>query len=156
MTTADIQKSIEGFLEKGGFAYEAVECIERESMGPVFTIRSADSRFLIGPQGETLKTINFILKRIVQKQFSLDREPTFSVDVNDYREASLRQLEHKAKMMADRAISFRTTVELEPMSSYERLFVHALFSNHPTIKTESIGVGKDRRITLKFVENQSF
>ena len=81
------------------------------------------------------------------------REHIDAIDINDYRDATLRQLEHKAKMMADRAVSFKTTVELEPMSSYERMFVHALFTDNQNIKTESIGEGKERHLTLKFVES---
>lgn len=148
----EIKKIIEETLINGGFVYESVEVVERNHMGPVFVIKSTDSGMLIGPQGENLKSLNFLLKRMVSNALKLETDPTFSVDVNDYRDATLRQLEHKAKMMADRAVSFKTTVELEPMSSYERMFVHALFTDNPNIKTESIGVGKDRHLTIKYVE----
>lgn len=149
---AEIKKIIEETLTNGGFVYESVEIVERNHMGPVFVIKSADSGVLIGPMGENLKSLNFLLKRMVTNVLKLDKDPIFSIDVNDYRDATLRQLEHKAKMMADRAVSFKTTVELEPMSSYERMFVHALFTDNPNIKTESIGEGKERRLTLKYVE----
>lgn len=149
----EIKKIIEDTLTNGGFVYESVDVVERNHMGPVFVIKSADSGMLIGPQGETLKSLNFLLKRMVSNILKLEADPTFSIDINDYRDATLRQLEHKAKMMADRAVSFKTTVELEPMSSYERMFVHALFTDNPNIKTESIGMGKDRHLTIKFVES---
>jgi hypothetical protein len=32
------------------------------------------------------------------------------------------------------------------------MFVHALFTDNPNIKTESIGMGKDRHLTIKWVE----
>ena len=102
--------------------------------------------------GENLRALNFILKRIVANQLKLEADPAFSIDINGYRDATLQQLEHKARMMADRAVSFRTTVELEPMSSYERMYVHSIFTNNPHIKTESVGQGRDRHITIKFVE----
>jgi spoIIIJ-associated protein len=149
---AEIKKIIEETLTNGGFIYESVEIVEKNHMGPVFVIKSADSGMLIGPQGETLRSLNFLLKRIVSNVLKLEADPIFSVDINDYRDATLRQLEHKAKMMADRAVSFKTTVELEPMSSYERMYVHALFTDNPNIKTESIGEGKERRLTIKWVE----
>lgn len=149
---AEIKKIIEETLTNGGFIYESVEIVERNHMGPVFVIKSSDSGMLIGPLGENLKSLNFILKRMVTNILKLDKDPIFSVDVNDYRDATLRQLEHKAKMMADRAVSFKTTVELDPMSSYERMFVHALFTDNPNIKTESVGEGKERRLTIKYVE----
>jgi spoIIIJ-associated protein len=149
---AEIKKIIEDTLANGGFIYESVEIVERNHMGPVFVIKSTDSGMLIGPQGETLRSLNFLLKRMVTNVLKLETDPIFSIDINDYRDATLRQLEHKAKMMADRAVSFKTTVELEPMSSYERMFVHALFTDNPNIKTESVGMGKDRHLTIKYVE----
>ena len=129
-----------------------VEIVEKEHIGPVFTIKTPDSAMLIGPMGENLRALNFILKRIVANQLKLEADPAFSIDINGYRDATLQQLEHKARMMADRAVSFRTTVELEPMSSYERMYVHSIFTNNPHIKTESVGQGRDRHITIKFVE----
>ena len=155
MNHSDIKKIIEDTLTAGGFVFDTVEIVEKEHIGPVFVIRSKDSGMLIGPQGETLRSLNFLLKRITAQTLKLERDPMFSIDINDYRDATLRQLEHKARMMADRAVSFRTTVELEPMSSYERMYVHALFTNNPHIKTESTGEGKERRVTIKFVEVDS-
>ena len=149
---AEIKKIIEDTLTNGGFVYEGVEIVERNHMGPVFVVKSKDSGMLIGPQGETLRSLNFLLKRIVTNTLKLEKDPIFSIDVNDYRDATLRQLEHKARMLADRAVSFKTTVELDPMSSYERMFVHALFTDNPNIKTESIGEGKERHLTLKWVD----
>jgi spoIIIJ-associated protein len=148
----EIKKIIEETLINGGFVYESIDIVERNHMGPVFVIKSADSGMLIGPQGETLRSLNFLLKRMVTSTLKLETDPIFSVDINDYRDATLRQLEHKAKMMADRAVSFKTTVELEPMSSYERMFVHALFTDNPNIQTQSVGEGKERHLTLKWVE----
>ncbi len=148
----EIKRIIEDTLTNGGFVYDGIEIVERNHMGPVFVIKSTDSGMLIGPQGETLRSLNFLLKRIVTNVLKLETDPIFSVDINDYRDATLRQLEHKAKMMADRAVSFKTTVELEPMSSYERMFVHALFTDNPNIKTESVGMGKDRHLTIRYVE----
>jgi spoIIIJ-associated protein len=149
---AEIKKIIENTLINGGFIFESVDIIERNHMGPVFVIKSVDSGILIGPQGENLRSLNFLLKRMVSNTLKLESDPIFSIDVNDYRDATLRQLEHKAKMMADRAISFKTTVELEPMSSYERMFVHALFTDNQNIKTESVGMGKERHLTIKYIE----
>lgn len=151
---AEIKKIIEELLSSGGFVCDGVEIVEKDNMGPVFVIKSTDSGVLIGPQGETLKALSFLLKRVVTSVLKLETDPAFSIDINDYRGAVLRQLEHKAKMLADRAVSFKTTVELEPMSSYERMFVHSLFTGNPNIKTASVGEGKERHVTIKFVEGE--
>ena len=152
MNYAEIKKIIEDMLTAGGIAYDDVEIVEKNHIGPVFVIKSKDSGMLIGPQGETLRSLNFLLKRVVAHTLKMEKDPVFSIDINDYRDATLRQLEQKVKMLADRAISFKTTVELDPMSSYERMYVHALFTDNKNIKTQSVGEGKDRKVTLKYVE----
>lgn len=152
MDHTEIKRIIEETLRAGDLNFDSIEITEKEHIGPVFTIKTKESGMLIGPEGETLRSLNFILKRLVGSKLKLEKDPMFSVDINDYRDATLRQLEHKARMIADRVISFKTTMELEPMSSYERMFVHSLFTNTPNIKTESTGFGKDRRVTIKFVE----
>ena len=153
MNYAEIKKIIEDMLTAGGIAFDGVEIVEKNHIGPVFVIKSKDSGMLIGPQGETLRSLNFLLKRVVAHTLKMEKDPVFSIDINDYRDATLRQLEQKVRMLADRAVSFKTTVELDPMSSYERMYVHALFTDNPNIKTMSVGEGKDRRVTLKYVEN---
>jgi len=41
---------------------------------------------------------------------------------------------------------------MTPMSAYERMIIHALFTNDPNIMTESEGMGKNRHIILKYRE----
>ncbi len=56
-------------------------------------------------------------------------------------------------MLAKRARSFKIDVEMDPMTSYERMLVHSHLEGRPNIKTESIGEGKERRLVIKFVED---
>jgi predicted RNA-binding protein Jag len=53
--------------------------------------------------------------------------------------------------MSDRAKSFKIDVELDPMSSYERMIVHSYLEGVPEIKTESIGEGSSRRVVIKYI-----
>jgi spoIIIJ-associated protein len=153
MDNNQIKKHIEEFIKNTGLTIDSIEVIEKDQMGPTFSIKSADSKFLIGVGGETLRSFNILIKKIIAKQLKLEKDPVFSIDVNGYRNTSLSRLEHKARLLADRAVSFKTTVDLDPMSSYERMYIHSLFTNHPYIKTESVGEGKNRHLTLKYVEN---
>ena len=158
MNTAEIKAIIEDFLKAATFTFETIEIIEKDGIGPVFMIKSSDSKILIGKEGETLRHINLLVKKLVAQKLKMEKDPIFSVDVNNYREITLTRLEHKARLLADRAVSFKTIVELEPMSSYERMYIHSLFANNPHIKTESVGTGKDRHLTLRYVDvnNEGF
>lgn len=154
MNTIEIKKVIEEFLKKMTAVFDDVEILENKLSGqPTFLIKSKDSGLLIGSDGEHLRSINHLIKKIASKK-GLAEEAKFVVDVNGYHEENIRNIEERAKIMADRAVSFKTSVELEPMSSYERMLIHSMFSQNPNIKTESLGEGNNRRIVIKYVENK--
>ncbi len=114
----------------------------------VVNISSPDSARLIGPNGEHLRALNMIARRLVEARHGED-SASFLIDVNGYHETSMEKVRQSARMLAQRARLFKHDVDLEPMSSYERLVVHELFAEDPEIKTESAGEGKFRHIVLK-------
>lgn len=123
----------------------------------IFSIsNTGDSRDLIGPRGDTIHAIDHVVKKLVEKRTAGnpadedERGPLFLVDVDDYRGRQIRDLQAKAKMMAERARSFQYDVELSPMSAYERLIVHTALQHEPNVKTESQGEGRSRRVVIKY------
>ena len=117
----------------------------------VVAIASPDSDLLIGPDGDTLRAINTIAKRLVEAKYGAEKT-TFVIDVNDYLESQLEGVRTTARQLAQRVRLFKHDVDLEPMSPYERLVVHELFAEDPQIGTESAGEGKFRHIVLKYKE----
>ena len=77
----------------------------------------------------------------------------FFIDINGYFENNNKELQMKAKIMAERARSFKTNMELEPMTPYERMIVHSALEDFSDIKTESVGFGKGRKVVIKYVES---
>jgi predicted RNA-binding protein Jag len=118
-----------------------------------FIIATPDSAILIGERGERLLALNHIAKRIAEKLVK-DENYSFIVDVNDYQKKRIDDIRTKAHMLAERARYFKSSVEMDPMSSYERMIVHAEFTNTSDITTESTGQGKDRRVILRYKEKQ--
>lgn len=149
MTTEEIKKFIEELLAKMSVAVERVDVAESGGRTR-FAIRSGDSQILIGAKGAHLFALNHLVKKVASK--GGDREQPFYVDVNDYHAASLENLQNLAAIMGGRARSFKTDIELEPMSSYERMIVHSFFQDAPDLKTESVGEGEKRRVVIKYVE----
>jgi spoIIIJ-associated protein len=120
-----------------------------------FHVASPDSRMLIGEGGDRLQSLNYLMKKIMEKKHEgTDTAPSFMVDVNQYQTKRIEELRLKAKMLAERARYFRTSMPMEPMSGYDRLIVHAEFTDTPDIRTESSGVGKDRHVVLFFTEDK--
>ncbi|HVU80122.1 MAG TPA: R3H domain-containing nucleic acid-binding protein [Candidatus Paceibacterota bacterium] len=115
----------------------------------VVAITSPDAKDLIGPHGEHLRALNMLARRLVEAKYG-EEAASFLIDVNRYYEEKMDAVRENAKMLAQRARLFKHDVELGPMSAYERLVVHELFSEDPDIQTESQGEGKFRHIVLKY------
>jgi len=152
-----ILKMLRDLLEVIGASY--TDIVTEDLAGQtIFSIKTADGRPLIGPHGDTIHAIDFLLKKMVEKALaptttqpdSPAEEPRFLVDVNDYRSKQIKDIQTKALMMAERARSFQYDVELSPMSSYERLIVHTTLQGAPHIKTESQGEGRNRRVVIRY------
>ncbi len=112
----------------------------------VLNLRGNDLGFLIGRKGETLAAMQHLVRLIVNKE--AQRAVHLVVDVEDYksrRESALRKL---ALRIADQATRRGRRIALEPMSAYERRIIHVALRNHPEVKTESVGEGSRRKVTI--------
>jgi spoIIIJ-associated protein len=147
-----IKEVIEGVLKGMGVRFDGVDIKEDTTTGrTVFVIKSQDSGLLIGENGETFQSLAHLIKRMVTKGKEHDESGNFSIDVNDYHSSMVEKLKLKAGMLANRARDLKSDIELEPMSSYERLVIHGALTDQPNIKTESIGEGKMRRVVIKYI-----
>lgn len=150
-----IEASIREFLDSVGLSYSGLS--RRTVAGQtVFAIETDAAPTIIGSHGDTLHAMDYLVKKIVEQKIRSSEEAAeealFLIDVNDYRAKKLRDLEAKAKIMAERARSFQYDVELSPMSAYERLIIHSTLAGMPNIKTESQGEGRSRRVVIKYTE----
>jgi spoIIIJ-associated protein len=118
------------------------------------SISTPDSRFLIGREGETLRSFNHIVRKMIEKKVSEDEAGMLMIDINGYNKKRFDSLKATAHMLAERARYFKNSVELEPMPAYERRIVHMFLENIPDIITESSGVGPGRRVVIKYKEKE--
>ncbi len=118
-----------------------------------FVVATPDSAILIGEHGARLLALNHLVKRMAERALK-DSQVSFFVDVNDYQKKRVDDIRAKAHMLAERARYFKSSVEMDPMSSYERMIVHAEFTDTGDIATESTGYGKDRRVIIRFTESK--
>lgn len=134
-------------FEKAGLEADSIEL--KTGHRTLIVVTSKDSKRLIGPNGEHLRSLNTIARRLAEKRHG-EEATSFLVDVNGYHEEQMERVRQNARMLAQRARLFKHDVELPAMSPYERLVVHELFAEDPEIKTESAGEGKFRHIVLKY------
>jgi len=116
-------------------------------------VTTPDSAMLIGERGARLLALNHLMKRIIEK--NNERAHSFMIDVNDYQKKRVEDIRARAHMLAERARYFKSSVEMDPMSSYERMIVHAEFTETNDIVTESTGAGRDRRVIIRYTETKS-
>ena len=120
-----------------------------------FLISTPDSTILIGEHGARLLALNHLMKRMVERNMREHEPISFFIDVNDYQKKHIDEIRAKANMLAERARYFKSSVEMDPMSSYERMIVHAEFTETPDISTDSTGLGKERRVIIRYTENKT-
>lgn len=107
---------------------------------------------LIGKNGRTLAAINQLVKLAATTRFK--RRIRVLVDINDYKNQRYSKVISIAKRVAREVRKTHIDVTLEPMVADERRAVHNALSNYSNIATESIGERNDRRIVVKYVENE--
>jgi spoIIIJ-associated protein len=109
-------------------------------------IRGEDLGILIGRRGQTLISLEYLLRLIVAHQLK-ERFP-LSVDVEGYKERRRRSLQRLAQRLAQEVEDAGTSITLEPMPPSERKVVHLTLMNNPSVTTQSIGEGEDRKVII--------
>ena len=74
------------------------------------------------------------------------------LDVNAYKDDKYEKIVRIAKRVAKEVQKTKISAKLDPMTSDERRVIHNALSNMPHIKTESIGQGHHRQLTINYVE----
>jgi len=109
-------------------------------------IEGDDLGILIGRRGQTLASLQYIVRLIVGHQ----RETwvPITIDVEGYKRRRYDGLQSFARQMAEQVKSREVPFNLEPMSAYERRLVHLILADDPEVTTESIGQGESRRVVI--------
>ena len=137
MNKEEIKIIIKELLGRLSVSHDDILIFEAEEEGTArFLIKTKEPEVLIGHDGMNLLAINHVVKRIVEKGTGETGGVGFIIDVNDYQKNKIEGLRQKAKMMAERARFFKSSVSLEPMSSYERMIVHSYLATLPYLTTE--------------------
>jgi len=109
-------------------------------------IEGEDRGILIGYHGETLNAFQLILGMSVYRK--LGKWVRILVDVGNYRQEREVKLREVADRSAQKARFLQKSVELHPMSPYERMIIHSTISAIPGVKSESAGEGRDRHVVI--------
>ena len=92
----------------------------------ILSLDGDDAALIIGRRGETLRSLQYIVNLMIQKKLN-NRDQLISLDVEGYVEKKLTHLFQLSKRMETKVIKSNKNVSLEPMSAFDRRYVHRYF-----------------------------
>ena len=101
---------------------------------------------MIGRHGRTLESLQTLVSLLVSRKLGF-RYPV-SIDVEGYKSRRHDKVVSMAKNAVSRAVSQGRSVNLPPMSAYERRLVHIALREDDRIDTHSEGVEPERRVVI--------
>lgn len=139
-----ILEAVKEFMGNIGFPGAEVS-LDEERRKVIILI---ENRFIEDNIVTILPAFDHIINTILKKKGLIPHV----IDINYYRKERERIIVELAKAGAKKAMITKQEVELPPMNGYERRIVHMEITTHPELTTESVGIGKDRHVVIKFVQ----
>ena len=137
------QGVLETMLDKIGVT---ASVIPQAGVPITFSIEGEDLGILIGRRGQTLASLQFIVRIMVAHQTKA-LAPVV-IDVNGYKQRRYQALQALAVRIAEQVAASGKSFTLRPMPAYERRIIHLALTDHPDVTTQSIGVGEVRRVVI--------
>ena len=140
----DVEEFLKEFLNK--ISPEAKTTVEIKDKCLYISINGENIGNLIGYRGETLYSIENILKAIANKKS--ENRVVVRLDIEDYKQKRVETLEEVARKKASIVERTGKMITLEPMKAYERKIIHSVLQDNPNVETRSIGQEPKRRIVI--------
>lgn len=115
--------------------------------GWLVKVESVESGHLIGFHGETLISLQYVLRVMVTK--AMGEYVPITLDIDKYKEKKIDELKELALLMAENVKSSGYPQEMKPMSSYDRRIVHSVLADFEGVKTSSVGEEGVRRVKVE-------
>jgi spoIIIJ-associated protein len=103
---------------------------------------------VIGKHGQTIDAIQYLVNAIAARVEGGEHKPVV-VDAAGYRARRQATLDALAVRSAERAVSSRRPVELDPMTAVERKVVHLRLKEFPGVATRSEGTEPNRHVVVE-------
>lgn len=147
-----VQEYLENFVRKILTDMEfSVETVSYIQDGRIYcNINTDNNSILIGKNGVILRALTFIAKNAVQNEFKKRIE--ISVDINGYKESRYKKVAAMTKRIGKQVLRSKVDAKLDPLPADERKVIHQVISEMNHLKTESQGEGKNRFITISYVD----
>lgn len=105
-----------------------------------------ESYLFVGPQGQALDALQFLLLLLTNRQ--RESRLRITVDANGYRKKRSEVLTTFAHALADQVASTGQEAITDALNALERRIVHTALIDHPLVKTYSEGDDPDRFVVI--------
>jgi spoIIIJ-associated protein len=119
---------------------------ETDSLLVTLDVEGDDLGILIGRHGQTLTSLQYIVRLIVAEKSKM--WVPFNIDVAGYKKRRYDSLRNLALRVAEQVKRSQRMLTLEPMPADERRIVHITLASHPDVATQSMGEGEMRKVAV--------
>ena len=109
-------------------------------------IISNGSGLLIGKKGQTLSALQYLVSRMISKEFG--QNIPIVVDTENYRARREKTLQELAKQLSKKVKKAKKPIATGPMSAQDRRIIHLTLKDDPSVRTKSKGEGNMRRVVI--------
>jgi len=151
----DIMAFIQDYLETyfKNIDLEVNVMVKQEEDGFSVMLDAENNAILIGKAGQTLQSINTVVKGAVNSHFK--GRYNVLIDINNYKQDRYEKVRALADRIARSVLRSKTAATLDPLPNDERKVIHQYLSEMPHIRTESIGEGNQRRLKIVYDKNKN-
>ena len=109
-------------------------------------IKGDHTEQIIGPSGQTLDSIQYLLRKIAGKKMT--ERVQVNLDAGDFRESRVKELEATAEQLAREVKENGRTKSIPSLNPAERRIVHMVLQNDSSIRSRSVGDGLYKKILI--------
>ncbi len=151
----DIVAFIQDYLETyfKNISLDVNVMVKQEEDGFGVMLDAENNAILIGKSGQTLQSINTVVKSAVNSHFK--GRYNVLVDINNYKQDRYEKVKALADRIARSVLRSKTAATLDPLPNDERKVIHQYLSEMPHIRTESVGEGNQRRLKIVYDKNKN-
>lgn len=153
-TDVDIMDFIHDYIDKFFKNLEEEVYIDvrySDGMYRVF-MDAKNNAIVIGKGGQTLQALTNVVRSATNAYFK--KHIKIVMDVNNYKANRYEKVESMVYHIAREVQETKIDATLDFLPSDERRVVHHYLNGMENITTQSIGTGKDRKLVIKYVEEE--
>lgn len=142
----NVLEKLLGLMGVEGSVTPQAEAVGGGAPSVTLNITGDDLGILIGRRGQTLSSLQYLVRLIVSHQ--TESRESIVIDIEGYKQRRYQALEDFARQMAEQVKARGKPYAFEPMSSFERRIIHITLAGHPEVTTESVGEGEARKVVI--------